>query len=153
MKTRRSQSRWGFTRQPESPNVHILGSRSSKTPPKFNEKTQRERKRTKAVGGGKKSEILGGPAGRYGGGRSGGGGVQGRGKHRNTPNTETHNTQKHTQHTETETHKQHTEHRAQHTKCWPEHVVRPSRNKNGPGRPVLSGPVLSMPGLRRPGPK
>ena len=28
-----------FTRQPESPNVHISGSQDSKTPPKFNDKT------------------------------------------------------------------------------------------------------------------
>ena len=36
------QSRRGFTRQPESRNVHILGSRLSKTPPKFHEKTPKE---------------------------------------------------------------------------------------------------------------
>ena len=31
--------------QPEGPNVHILGSRPSKTPPKFHEKTHREREK------------------------------------------------------------------------------------------------------------
>ena len=52
------------TRQPESPNVHISGFRSSKTPTKFNEKTQERERRMKIVvgGGKKKSEILGGPA-------------------------------------------------------------------------------------------
>ena len=51
------QSR-GFTRQPESPNVHIRGSRSS--PPKFNETTpKRGRKNENCGGRGKKSENLG----------------------------------------------------------------------------------------------
>ena len=56
--------RRGFTRQPESPNVHILGSRPSKTPPKFHEKTPRETHKDQNGGGRvkKKSEILGGPA-------------------------------------------------------------------------------------------
>ena len=39
VKPRRSRSRRGFTRQPESPNVHISGSQPSKTPPEFNERT------------------------------------------------------------------------------------------------------------------
>ena len=48
----------------QSPNVHIWGSRSSKTPPKFNEKTPRETEKERNGGGrgGKKSEMLGGPA-------------------------------------------------------------------------------------------
>ena len=56
--------RRGFTRQPESPNVHISGYRPSKTPTKFNERTPRERKKNENCGGRreKKSEILGGPA-------------------------------------------------------------------------------------------
>ena len=60
--------RRGFTRQPESPNVHIRGSPPSKTPPKLNEKApQRERKERKwERERGKKSEILGGPGGRGG---------------------------------------------------------------------------------------
>ena len=45
---RRPQSRRRFTRQPESPNVHMSGSRPSKTPPKFNERTpKREKKERK----------------------------------------------------------------------------------------------------------
>ena len=59
----------------ESPNVHILGSRPSKTPREFNEKTPRERETEKERNGGgrgkKKSEMLGCPAE----GRSGGGGL------------------------------------------------------------------------------
>ena len=49
---------------PRTPNVHISGSRPSKTPPKFNEKTPREGRRNENCGGGrkKKSEILFGPA-------------------------------------------------------------------------------------------
>ena len=43
--------RWGFTRQPESPNVHISGFRPSKTPTKFNERTPRERKKNENCGG------------------------------------------------------------------------------------------------------
>ena len=39
------KGRWGFTRQPESPDVDIGGSRPSKSPPKFNEKTPRDRKK------------------------------------------------------------------------------------------------------------
>ena len=56
--------RLGFTRQPESPNVHISGFRPSKTPPEFNEKTPRETQKERNGGGKgkKKSEILGGPA-------------------------------------------------------------------------------------------
>ena len=51
--------RRGFTRQPESPNVHISGSRFSKTPTKFHERTPRERKKNESCGGRreKKSEI------------------------------------------------------------------------------------------------
>ena len=67
--------RRGSTRQPESPNVHISGSRPSKTPPKFNERTPRVEEKNKFCGGKgkKKSEILGGPGeGRSGGGGSGG---------------------------------------------------------------------------------
>ena len=56
--------RRGFTRQPESPNVHISGFPAFKTPPKFNEKTPRETQKERNGGGKgkKKSEILGGPA-------------------------------------------------------------------------------------------
>ena len=56
--------RRGFTRQPERPNVHISGHLRFKTPPKFNEKTPRERQKERNGGGKgkKKSEILGGPA-------------------------------------------------------------------------------------------
>ena len=56
--------RRGFTRQPESPNVHILVFRRSKHTPKFNEKTPRETQKDRNGGGKgkKKSEILGGPA-------------------------------------------------------------------------------------------
>ena len=43
----------GFTRQPESPNVHTSGSRPSKTPPKFHEKTPREREKKNENGGGR----------------------------------------------------------------------------------------------------
>ena len=40
--------RRGFTRQPESPNMHMSGSWPSKTPPKFNVKTpKREKKERK----------------------------------------------------------------------------------------------------------
>ena len=42
---RRPQSRRGFTRQPESPNVHIGWPRRLKIPPKFHEKTPRERQK------------------------------------------------------------------------------------------------------------
>ena len=52
----------GFTWQPESPNVHIWGSRNSKTPPTFHEKTPREEARKKTVAGeGKKKARNFGP--------------------------------------------------------------------------------------------
>ena len=53
----------GFTRQPESPNVHISGSRPSKTPPKFNERTPEREKKERKLGREreKKREILGLP--------------------------------------------------------------------------------------------
>ena len=56
--------------KPWRPNVHILGSRPSKTPSKFNEKTPRETEKERNGGGRgeKKREILGGPAGGRGGG-------------------------------------------------------------------------------------
>ena len=63
VKPRRPQSRRGFTRQPESPNVHILGSPNSKTPPKLNEKTPRERKRKKWRREGKIKRNFGRPGG------------------------------------------------------------------------------------------
>ena len=74
-----AQSRQGFTQQPESPKVHIWGSRPSTTPPKFNETTP---KRGRKNEGKKKSEILGGPAeggsrGRGSGGGRVGGGLEG----------------------------------------------------------------------------
>ena len=43
--SRRPRSRRGFTRQPESPNMHISGTTASKTPRKFHEKTTRERQK------------------------------------------------------------------------------------------------------------
>ena len=43
--------RRGFTRQPESPNVHISGPLPSKTPTKFNKRTPRERKKNENCGG------------------------------------------------------------------------------------------------------
>ena len=94
--------RRGFTRQPESPNVHIWGSPSSKTPPKFNEKDQQEReKRIKTVAGeGKKERNFG----RSGGGGSGGRGVRRRGPehthHTHTTTTQTHTTNKQKQTTQ-----------------------------------------------------
>ena len=56
--------RRGFTRQPESPNVHISGPPALQTPPKFHERTPRERKKKENCGGRreKKREILGCPA-------------------------------------------------------------------------------------------
>ena len=60
----------GFTRQPESPNVHIWGFRPSKTQPKLNEKTQRkernwgrEREKREILGDPAKVVREGGPAG------------------------------------------------------------------------------------------
>ena len=46
-----SQSRRGFTRHPESPNVHISVSRPSKTPPKFKERTAKRGKNNENGGG------------------------------------------------------------------------------------------------------
>ena len=64
--------RRGFTRQPESPNVHISGFRPSKTPTKFNERTpKREKKERKLWRERDKKERN---FGRSGGGLSGGGG-------------------------------------------------------------------------------
>ena len=65
-----------FTRQPESPNVHISGFRPSKTPPKFHERTPRERKKKESCGGRREKKernfgLSGG--GLSGGGLSGGG--------------------------------------------------------------------------------
>ena len=89
--------RRGFTRQSESPNVHISGSRPSKTPPKFNEKDQEEReKRIKTVAGeGKKRAKFWAVRRR---------GVQRRGVRRRGP--------EHTHHTHTTTQKTHN---TQHT--------------------------------------
>ena len=47
----------------ESPNVHIRGSPPSKTPPKFNEKTPREKKNETGAERGKNKRNFGGPAG------------------------------------------------------------------------------------------
>ena len=63
--------RRGFTRQPESPNVHISGFGPSKTPTKFNARTPRERKKNENCGG--RSEKKERNFGRSGGGLSGGG--------------------------------------------------------------------------------
>ena len=63
--------RRGFTRQLESPNVHISGSRPSKTPTKFNERTPRERKKNENCGGRREKKERN--FGRSGGGLSGGG--------------------------------------------------------------------------------
>ena len=74
--------RRGFTRQPESPNVHISGFRPSKTPTKFNERTPRERKKNENCGGrrGNKERNFGwSGVGLSGGGLSGGGGFTARG--------------------------------------------------------------------------
>ena len=84
--------------EPESPNVHISGSRPSKTPPKFHErKLWREREQ--------KREILGG----FGGGavrRRGGPAEGGPGEHPNLGQTHN-NTQ---QHTDTHTTHNNTQH-------------------------------------------
>ena len=61
--------RRGFTRQPESQNVHIFRVPAFKTPTKFNERTPRERRMKIVAGGGKKERNFG----RSGGGLSGGG--------------------------------------------------------------------------------
>ena len=60
----RPQSRQGFTRQPESPNVHISGSRPSKKTPKIVVRTPKREKKERKLWRErvKKSEILGGPA-------------------------------------------------------------------------------------------
>ena len=63
--------RRGFTRQPESPNVHISGFRPSKTPTKFHERTPRERKKNANCGGRREKKERN--FGRSGGGLSGGG--------------------------------------------------------------------------------
>ena len=63
--------RRGFTRQPESPNVHISGFWPSKTPTKFNERTPRERKKNENCGGRREKKERN--FGRSGGGLSGGG--------------------------------------------------------------------------------
>ena len=62
--------RRGFTRQPESPNVHILGFRPSKTPPKFSEKTPREGKQERIEN---KERNYGRSSGRAVQGKGGGG--------------------------------------------------------------------------------
>ena len=59
----RTHCRRGFTRQPESPNVHVAGSRPSNTTEIQREDTERQKKNEIGAGEGKKkSEILGGPA-------------------------------------------------------------------------------------------
>ena len=47
VKPQRPQKPRGFTRQPESPNVHISGSRPSEPPPIFHEKTPKRGKKAK----------------------------------------------------------------------------------------------------------
>ena len=61
------KGRRGFTRQPESPNVHIHGSWPSRAVPGFGEKTPRDREKERkwGRGEGKKARNFG---------RSGGGG-------------------------------------------------------------------------------
>ena len=73
--------RRGFTRQPESPNVHISGFRPSKTPTKFNEKAPRERKKNENCGGRreKKERNFGRSGGWLSGGGLSGGGLSGGG--------------------------------------------------------------------------
>ena len=56
---------------PRTPNVHISGSRPSKTPTTFNEKTPRERKKNENCGGRREKKERN--FGRSGGGLSGGG--------------------------------------------------------------------------------
>ena len=63
--------RRGFTRESESPNVHISGPRPSKTPTKFHERTPRERKKNENCGGRREKKERN--FGRSGGGLSGGG--------------------------------------------------------------------------------
>ena len=85
--------RRGFTRQPESPNVHISGFRPSKHHQNSTKGPPRERRKNKNCGGRgeKKREILGGPAE-----GSGGGAVWGRGPGEHTnlgPDTHSRHTQ------------------------------------------------------------
>ena len=68
--------RRGFTRQPESLNVHISGFRPSKTPTKFHERTPRERKKNENCGARREKKERN--FGRSGGGLSGGGGFTGK---------------------------------------------------------------------------
>ena len=107
--------RRGFTRQPESPNVHISGPRPSKTPTKFNARTPRERKKKENCGGRMEKKERNS-------GRSGSAvrrravrrrAVRPHNTHHNTHHT--HNTTHSTQHTtHTHTHTQHT-HTTAHT--------------------------------------
>ena len=73
--------RRGFTRQPESPNVHISGFRNSKTPTKFHERTPREGKKNENCGGRreKKERNFGQSGGGLSGGGLSGGGLSGGG--------------------------------------------------------------------------
>ena len=66
---------------PESPNVHFGRPRPSKTPPKFNEKTPRESRKTEILGGRRKKKKILGSGGRGSEAGSGEGvscGVEGR---------------------------------------------------------------------------
>ena len=71
VKPRRLSGRWGFTRQPENSKRAHLRVPALQTPPKFHERTSREREREKkganGSGRGKKEERN---FGRSGGGRS-----------------------------------------------------------------------------------
>ena len=60
VKPRQLWGRRGFTRQAESPNVHISRPRASKTPPKFHVKTPKEKEKERNGGGRgkKKREFL-----------------------------------------------------------------------------------------------
>ena len=75
VKRQRPQSLLWFTRQPESPNVHIGGSRPSKTPPIFHGKTHKRWKKERKLWRGrekkKERNVRRSGGGRSGGGRSG----------------------------------------------------------------------------------
>ena len=73
VKSRRPRSRRGFTRQSESPNAHISGSRRFKNTTKISREDPHEREERMKMGAGegkKRATILGGPA--EGGPRRGG---------------------------------------------------------------------------------
>ena len=79
MKQRAPQNRCGFTRQPESPNVHMTVPAFKNTTKNSTRRPLKEGRKNETCGGrgeNKKSEILGGPAER--GSRRGEGGPGGK---------------------------------------------------------------------------